>query len=983
MKMNPIQFNYIKAMKGVFQLFFTTILLLTQLHAFGQGWVRQYPVGDESLAKDMVATPDSGYLLLGDVTDDFADFIAKTDTEGTVEWLQEYDPLYRFYDINVASDGYLATGLYPNYVNPDSASWPLAVKLDLQGNIIWEYDYNPNFPSRGLGLSISATSDGGAIFTGYYEEPIPGGCQDCINTFVVKLDGAGNQTWVYNWTATSTAFAYGRSIQELPSGEFVLAGEYGYSGGNGSGVDPFMVKFSSSGAVVWEKTFSSGHNDYVFDFDRDPSGDFWMVGQRINQPAFDSFLTVIYKVDINGDLIWDTVLDTFQNWSGGSVATLQNGGAVITGTNNSDFPQDTDWYVAKVDDNGNQEWLTLLDWLGTGEARGGTVLENADGTIMGLGTIFNPGNIEKMTLVKMDSLGNVFSRTLSGVVALDQGDSCLIDSMDIPFDQQIIEIVKGGLTLYTSTDSNGYYSMPIDTGLSTVSLISNSPYVQACENPVDVDVQIADNEVAIDFPLQATVDCPYLTVDISTPFLRRCFDNTYTVNYCNWGTEASDDTYIEVTFDPYLTVDSSDVAWTSVQGNTYTFPVDTVPIGACESFNIYTTLVCDTAIFGFTHCVEAHIFPDSFCADADSLWSGASIDVNATCDGDSVYLTIFNAGLGDMDAPLNYIVIEDHLMLMIVPESFQLNSGDSLVITYPANGTAYYLSAQQVPGHPGNNFPAIAIEACGTDSTGNVSLGYVVQFPENDSDPFVSIDCQENIGAWDPNDKRGFPKGYGEEHYIEQNVDLEYHIRFQNTGTDTAFTVRIEDELSEFLDPATIRPGASSHPYQFKLKGEGVLAFLFEDIMLPDSNVNESASHGFVKFRVKQRPDNPIGSMIYNQAAIYFDFNPPIFTNETYHQVGEDFIEMEVVAVHDPTVEADDLKVYPNPFVHQATFEWSGPDLEDALFVIYDISGRAVKQQSVAGNQWNIQREDLPDGLYFFTLWSRGTPLATGKLMVD
>ncbi|MCB0556652.1 MAG: hypothetical protein KDD02_24110, partial [Phaeodactylibacter sp.] len=63
------------------------------------------------------------------------------------------------------------------------------------------------------------------------------------------------------------------------------------------------------------------------------------------------------------------------------------------------------------------------------------------------------------------------------------------------------------------------------------------------------------------------------------------------------------------------------------------------------------------------------------------------------------------------------------------------------------------------------------------------------------------------------NDKQGFPRGYGDEHYIYPGTDLEYLVRFQNTGNDTAFLVVIRDTLSEFLDIATVRPGAASHPY--------------------------------------------------------------------------------------------------------------------------------------------------------------------------
>ena len=49
--------------------------------------------------------------------------------------------------------------------------------------------------------------------------------------------------------------------------------------------------------------------------------------------------------------------------------------------------------------------------------------------------------------------------------------------------------------------------------------------------------------------------------------------------------------------------------------------------------------------------------------------------------------------------------------------------------------------------------------------------------------------------------------------------------------------------------------------------------------MLPDSNVNELASHGFLRFRVKPVNGLVIGDVIKNTAAIYFDYNLPVYTN--------------------------------------------------------------------------------------------------------
>ena len=134
----------------------------------------------------------------------------------------------------------------------------------------------------------------------------------------------------------------------------------------------------------------------------------------------------------------------------------------------------------------------------------------------------------------------------------------------------------------------------------------------------------------------------------------------------------------------------------------------------------------------------------------------------------------------------------------------------------------------------------------------------------------------------DPNDKQVLTSSRysATQYFIDTDEWLDYTIRFQNTGTDTAFIVIIRDTLSTDLDPATIEWGAGSHPYTRTLTGSGLLTFSFFHILLPDSNVNEQGSHGFVSFRIRPRQPVQPGTVISNAADIYFDFNPPVHTND-------------------------------------------------------------------------------------------------------
>jgi hypothetical protein len=112
---------------------------------------------------------------------------------------------------------------------------------------------------------------------------------------------------------------------------------------------------------------------------------------------------------------------------------------------------------------------------------------------------------------------------------------------------------------------------------------------------------------------------------------------------------------------------------------------------------------------------------------------------------------------------------------------------------------------------------------------------------------------------------------------------LDYTIRFQNTGTDTAYVVEVRDVLDPDLDRNSFQfLGASHAVTSLVIDAVGEITFRFENILLPDSNVNEPASHGFIRFRMRPGPNLPNGTVVSNTAAIYFDQNAPVITNTTF-----------------------------------------------------------------------------------------------------
>ncbi|MCC6844118.1 MAG: T9SS type A sorting domain-containing protein [Saprospiraceae bacterium] len=224
----------------------------------------------------------------------------------------------------------------------------------------------------------------------------------------------------------------------------------------------------------------------------------------------------------------------------------------------------------------------------------------------------------------------------------------------------------------------------------------------------------------------------------------------------------------------------------------------------------------------------------------------------------------------------------------------------------------------------------------------------------------------EIVASYDPNDKLvDKTKYYPAE---GQNMELVYTIRFQNTGTDTAFDVAIRDTLSKSLLAESVRIVQASHPYKLIMKKLGFLEIFFENILLPDSSTNEIASHGFVQIAVKPKiVSDPL--YITNRASIYFDFNAPVITNTASTYVG--LVNTTLPVKH------GNLRVTPNPFNHQILVEFESPgNSRDYRLKIINLQGQQVLDTKAENSgQIQINSHGFSPGIY------RIFYLADGKLL--
>jgi hypothetical protein len=186
--------------------------------------------------------------------------------------------------------------------------------------------------------------------------------------------------------------------------------------------------------------------------------------------------------------------------------------------------------------------------------------------------------------------------------------------------------------------------------------------------------------------------------------------------------------------------------------------------------------------------------------------------------------------------------------------------------------------------------------------------------------------------------------------------------------------------LSASLDPASVRPGTASHPYQFDIYGDGIVEFQLSNLNLPPGS---SASEGFVRFRVAQKPNLPCETSILNRAAIFFDFNAPFITGTTSHTICDPDSFLIIVSSQEVYRPNAAVHVYPNPTADYAVFELSGVEANTYGLQLYDIQGRLITHHVYSTPTFRLLQHQLSAGTYIYRLAADGQPVASGKLIIQ
>lgn len=230
------------------------------------------------------------------------------------------------------------------------------------------------------------------------------------------------------------------------------------------------------------------------------------------------------------------------------------------------------------------------------------------------------------------------------------------------------------------------------------------------------------------------------------------------------------------------------------------------------------------------------------------------------------------------------------------------------------------------------------------------------------------------VGSYDPNDKMESHGGKIDIDTFTSNDYLTYTIQFENTGSANAQFIRVEDLLDASLNPNSIEMLSSSHNFNLKRIGNQLI-WNFYAINLPPTSANPAASHGYIQFKIKPTSGFAIGAIIPNNAAIYFDYNPPIIT---------DIFETEFVqSLRTSSFETSNFVIYPNPTNTIVQIRLQNTTETINSIRIHNILGEKIKETSnLTASEITVDVSNFPKGVYLVEITTENGYKQSKKLVV-
>jgi len=296
-------------------------------------------------------------------------FVVKYDPSGKRLWTQQFgtpaDDESHGIAVDASGNIHVCGVTKGNLGGRSAGDWDgFLVKYDASGKLLWKQQLGT--PAEDWFNAVAVDSSGNVYVGGETEGSLAGtkdkpwGC----DVILVKYDASGKLFWSRQ-IVTPGEISFCLSVAADSSGNVYITGETcGSIGGPNAGwYDAYLIKYDSSGTVLWKRQFGSDLDDCGCSVAVDDAGDPYVGGytHAIHNGSHpekkDAFLV---KYDASGSQQWYREIGTEKEEEGCCVAVDHSGNAYLGGWTYGSLggtnAGDCDAFLVKYDDSGKVLW---------------------------------------------------------------------------------------------------------------------------------------------------------------------------------------------------------------------------------------------------------------------------------------------------------------------------------------------------------------------------------------------------------------------------------------------------------------------------------------------------------------------------------------------------------------------------------------------------------------------------------------------------
>ena len=290
-------------------------------------------------ARSLSQTADGGYAILGHGGDFLKEeiFLIRTDAFGNEIWTKEFGASSQDFphDVQQTKDGgFVVVGMTSL---GEGDVW--LIKTDDNGNEEWTKHFGDDQYQEGE--SIQQTTDGGYIIVGASSS-----YERYYDVWLIKADRNGNKLWDQKYGGHRKDWGY--SVRETSEGGYIIAATTSSFGAGNT--DAWIIKTNSSGSELWNQTYGSKNDDYVYCIQETNDKGYVIAGKTGKKDEKPDIWIV--KTDENGIVQWERTYGGDEADIGKTVLQTTDGGYIIVGGTGSFGSGVVDLWLIKTNTEG-------------------------------------------------------------------------------------------------------------------------------------------------------------------------------------------------------------------------------------------------------------------------------------------------------------------------------------------------------------------------------------------------------------------------------------------------------------------------------------------------------------------------------------------------------------------------------------------------------------------------------------------------------